>query len=57
MEHFVAVSDKFFGVSVFFVELGFFIIHDDLVVDDVFDDAVAVNFDLNGDPLDAEIGF
>ena len=57
MEHFVAVSDEFFGVSVFFIKLGFFIIQDDLIVDNVFDDVVAVDLDLGSDPLDAVIGF
>ena len=43
-------------VGVAIVELGLFVFEDGLAVDDVLDDAVAVDLDLDRDPLVAVVG-
>ena len=52
----VAVFNQFLGVGVLFVQLRFFVLHDQLAVDTMFDHAVAMDLDLEGDPLVAVIG-
>ena len=42
---------SFLAVGVLLVELGFLVFDDGLAVDDVLDDAVAVDFDLDRHPL------
>ena len=56
LEHLVPVFDQLASVGVTFVELGLLVFDHGLAVDDVLDEAVAVDFHFHRDPLVAVVG-
>ena len=56
VEHLVAVLDQCPGVGIRIVELRLFVFDYGFAVDDVLDDAIAMNFGLDRDPVVAGVG-